>query len=87
MRLAVACLFGAAACRIAFDDEEFGFAFAVSGAVGQLAGQAQLLGVGRSLALDLAFLGLDLILLIFNLLVHYLATLILPRLVSLHVFL
>ena len=54
LRLAVPSLLGRAARAIAFDDEQFGFAAAFAGAIGELAGQAQLAGIGGSLALDLA---------------------------------
>ena len=52
--LAVARLLGRAAGAVAFDDEQFGARGIVIGAVGELAGQAQLARAGRGLALDLA---------------------------------
>src|SRR5215210_925692 len=52
--LAVARLLGGAAGAVALDDEQFGALGAVGGAVGELAGEAQLAGAGRGLALDLA---------------------------------
>src|SRR5438552_3038791 len=52
--LAVAGLLGRAAGRIALDDEQFGAVRAAAGAIGELAGQAQL--AGRRLALGLAVL-------------------------------
>ncbi len=52
--LAVARLLGAAAGRIALDNEQFGAFGAVGGAIGELAGQAELAARGRGLALHLA---------------------------------
>ena len=54
LRLAIPRLLGAAACPIALDDEQFGLAFAFAGAIGELAGQAELAGAGGGFALDLA---------------------------------
>ena len=53
LRLAVARLLGAAAGRVALDDEQFGAFGRGVGAIGELAGQAQLLH--RGLARDFLF--------------------------------
>ena len=52
--LAVARLLGRAAGAVALDDEELGAFGVVVGAVGELAGEAELARGGRGLALDLA---------------------------------
>src|SRR6185437_14791199 len=52
--LAVARLLGRAAGAVALDDEQLGAGGVVVGAVGELAGEAELAGGGRGLALDLA---------------------------------
>ena len=52
--LAVARLLGRAAGAVALDDEQLGALGVVVGAVGELAGQAELARGGRGLALDLA---------------------------------
>ena len=56
LSLAIARLLGAAACAVAFNDEKFGLTVTFARTVGELARQAQLLGIGRGLALDLALL-------------------------------
>ena len=56
LALAVARLFGAATRRIALDDKQLGLAVTFTAAIGKLAGQPQLLCIGRGLALDLALL-------------------------------
>ena len=54
LRLAVTRLLCAAACAVAFDDEQFGAGGIIGSAIGQLAGQAYLSARRRGLALDFA---------------------------------
>ena len=79
LRFAVARLLGAAARAIAFDDEQFSLALAFAAAIGELARQAQLLGVGGALALDFALL------LALQALVHALHHFAEQRLAALHI--
>ena len=54
--VAIACLFGAAAGRITFHDEQFRADRVIAGAIGEFAGQAQTGFAGRGLALHHHFL-------------------------------